>query len=442
MKARYMGVAGIVTALLSVVMSAEAVVTNAVLSGSARVYDYFPQDGDGDAAADSWSFVGDYSNNIGNPSNRMYRMSYVFALPHGGEWGYSVNGAAFSMILRSISENGNLPDLDVAILDKGTVGDGDKSDYEAAGLATNFSIATPATANETTLNWSNQDLVDALNTAYSNLSTHVAFRPQLARTGDFYDAVNGWAVSDEDALNDVYYIHCTNQNPNSDAYIPELQLDLIGPAGIQTNASLLAFNRVWDNYVQDGSGNANGTGTYCGDIKNNNNLNRGRLIFQLPKRPLGYLVDDATFKIVLAGFTLNPGDTNPDWNDPDNLPPLDIAIVDKGTSTNAVVGDYEAAPLALLEGVATLETTPGTLLSWDTQDLTAALNAAYANDSTAVMLRMQLALTGDWVHPTEGYAISDADQGYDLYQFAAADPAPELAIYFVAPERGTVLLLR
>jgi hypothetical protein len=130
---------------LGLCLPAEAAVTNITLSDSQRVIDHFPQDGNGNEVSISSSFVGDYDNALGNSSNRMFRMSYVFALPQLG-LGYSVNDATFSMVIDSINQNGNLPDLDVALLNKGAVGTGVKGDYEAAPVATLSSIATPATA--------------------------------------------------------------------------------------------------------------------------------------------------------------------------------------------------------------------------------------------------------------------------------------------------------
>ncbi|MBN1557959.1 MAG: hypothetical protein JW951_07415 [Lentisphaerae bacterium] len=177
---------------LGLFLPAEAAVTNVSLSDSQRVWDNYPQDGDGDDATLAWSFAGDYkSSQTGGGANRMFRMSYVFPLPHAGDLGYSVNDATFSMVIKSVADNGNLPDLDIVLLNKGTVGDAAPGDYEAVPVATLSSIATPATANGTTVTWSHADLLDALNAAYSNGTEYVAFRPQLALTGDFYDSVNG-----------------------------------------------------------------------------------------------------------------------------------------------------------------------------------------------------------------------------------------------------------
>ncbi|MBN1557958.1 MAG: hypothetical protein JW951_07410, partial [Lentisphaerae bacterium] len=383
-------------------------VTNAAVTNYIRLVDSSPQDGIGDGDATTSSYSGDIGAN-----NDMSRMLIVFALPKGGEKGYSVREAVFSLSLRNTTTDGNLPDLDVDLIDKGSASAAVQGDYQAPALATLNSLGTPATAAETIMTWRNGDLAEALSTAYSNGSAYVAFRPRLALTGDFYDAGGDHAKADGDANNDYYSF-----NRASDGFPPDptLELILVPYDGIVTTGTLVEVGRAWDQTSpKDGVGDAYDNQFFCGDI-NSDRINRALALFELPPLPALHRVARAEFEIVynLPNTSGDPSNTN--------RPPLDFAFVDKGTASSLAAGDYEAASLALLEGVATVNTPNYTPLTWKNADLATAVRAAYANDSTHVLLRMQFALTNEWV--SGGIPQSDNDGLYDTYGFEDDDPAP------------------
>ncbi|MBN1558211.1 MAG: hypothetical protein JW951_08700 [Lentisphaerae bacterium] len=395
-------------------MARQAVVTNATLVDFQRSADGYPQDGSGEGV-----FAEPYAGD--NSANNLQRPVAVFALPEGGEPGYRVTDATFSCVMKLLQNNGgNLPDLDVAFLDKGVSTAVAGSDYHTAALASLAQIATPATAGDTTLTWSNQDLADAIDEAYLRGSTHIAIRFQLALTGDFYDGVNGYAVSDADAANDYYRLYY------GDAVQPDptLQISLVADPRPFSTGTFTEFQRIVDGAPQNGTGDGVFPGSYCGDIVSGNFMH-AVLTFALPELGSDRRVDQAVLHVSLDSVANNGG----------NLVDLDVAFAEKGITGVIAADDYQAAAVTELASIATPDTAADSILNWSSQALTDAINAAYLHGSDYVMFRFQFAKTGDFYDGVNGYAVTDGDGQLDLYYLENSDPVPELLLYeYVDPD--------
>jgi hypothetical protein len=227
----------IMAALLLGGVAAQAALVDAALNDWKRLRDDWPQDGVVDHIATTLFFTGD------DVGDRFFRTVAVFELPTLGAGEY-IDNATFRWKVENVIDNSTsaLPHLDVAFLDKGSVGTVASADYNASHDALINRFATPATTNGSTKTWSNATLLSAISNAYDNSSSYVAFRLQLAATGDYYDWVNGWPTSDgDDAANGAPGFNGTSDGYRNTASLEDgigLELSVIPePASI----SMLLF---------------------------------------------------------------------------------------------------------------------------------------------------------------------------------------------------------
>jgi hypothetical protein len=167
-------------------------------------------------------------------------------------------------------------------------------------------------------------------------------------------------------------------------------------------ANFTSYGRLFDNNNNGiAAAEPDTTQAYAGDISNDT-FSRYVMVFQLPTLGVGETLGAATFTVTLRSVVLNNSDVN-----------LDVAFLEKGSSSVVKNGDYSASPTAYLGGIATPNTPADTTLTWSNTALADAITDAYEKGNSYVAFRLQLPESGDFW--SGAIPISDVDGAHDYY---------------------------